>query len=326
MTGFLADAKPLPATNPRVAAPKSQRESSVPRKRMEKQYEGSYNFLDVEEMPTSLRPRSESSKWTRIIAQDDDAKDNRKKRASRDRSDTSSRPAKGAGNAYKRRYTAVSTATEDSSSDSDVPLSTQHAKNNRFTVATTGVSPITHRAKKHRPAPATMKTPSTTQQVTEQRPTPATTDGPISQTRTPSFAPTRAQNPLVISIEPASEGEEVNVKTEPLSGPALTKTTILASASHENKAPILVPLKSCRTPSQLFATLIKELEIHQDLAEDIKQISVTYTWTGKRLRIRKGNASEWQHFCKTVRTAWESSGKKPFPDGCEVEMVVHVDD
>ena len=193
----------------------------------------------------------------------------------------------------------------DSSSDSDIPLMTRQAPKRLKRVA------------------ALTPKPRLTYRIKEQRLTPASTVSPIPHTRNSSLKPTHLQDPILTYGNSTSDSEVV-VKVEPLSDPALNKTNILAYASHENRAPNLVPLKHCQTLDLLFSTLIRELDIDLNLVDSIKQISVTYCWSGKRLGIRRENELEWLHFCNTIRAAWASPVSRQFVDGCEVEMVLEV--
>lgn len=276
------------------------------------EYENAYNFLEYEEKATVLRPRPEASKWTRTVTED--IYDHRTKQSSQKSSHSrpqaptpslSSRPEIAPKSKKRRRVNNPPGRNLEDSDDSDAPLITRQS------------------VQKPLPTPTTTCTTS------------------VAPTRTSSSARTLTQNQVFVSVDSASEDEQsrgrtskhnvvieakdwpVDIKDEPLSGQALTKTVLFVSASNEDKAPLTVRLSSCRTSNQIFATLITELEILPEHARNVKHISVTYNWSGKRLLIRKGNSDDWYRFFRTVRMAWDSSAKK-FDDECEVEMTVHV--
>lgn len=351
MTGFMADAKPLPSSNPREVVPKPQGEAvSKPSKKRD--YDEHYNFLNYEEMPTYLRQRAKASKWSRSVPKDEDPENSGGYMDALGR-DISSRPTQNVGDLHtqgrrRRVVRSPSSIENNSNSDSRAPLSTRKLLKNLERTAATAESPVKGRSKKHRASStATAEPLSTTQQLQKHRPTPAITEPPsIPSTHRPSVDPTNAghmpnllntpgkntpEEPLAReSVNSNSKIIEIDdspakVKAEPLCGNAFTKTILLVTASNEDMVPLTVPLSSYSTPDLLFTTLLIDLQVPRKLREYVNRISVKYSWSGKRLLIRKGNSFEWNRFCQTLQLAWETLGEK-FGTECEVEMEVRVDE
>lgn len=311
MTGHTHNAKPIPEMLVQKPKPKdhdSRTHEDEP-----------YNFLDYEEKPTRTRSASNSKPRPPVV--DDDTTGTYGVHRKVPRSNMSSRVPDRAARALvrKRRPGAgpLKIDEEDSGSDSDAPLIAENPIKKRRKSTPAPVS------SKYTVPTANMHTPSA---IRKHRPTPASTQTPsVPSTCRPSVAPSDADRTRTTSEFPIEiEDSPAKVKTEPLSGDALTKTILFVTASNKTKAPLTVPLNSCRTSVQLFATLITELRIPSNVARNVEEISVTYTWGERALLIRKNNSDHWSRFCNTIRKAWESSAYR-FNDKCEVEMVVHVE-
>ena len=114
--------------------------------------------------------------------------------------------------------------------------------------------------------------------------------------------------------------------TEQLSTEAMARTSFIVTASNQPTiAPVTVPFTSCMAFDRLFETLISECDIRLETAQKVTKISAKNTWTGKQIRIRKGRPEDWMFFHRGLCKAWKQ-GSEQFEDGCEVEMMIHVDD
>ena len=111
-----------------------------------------------------------------------------------------------------------------------------------------------------------------------------------------------------------------------LSFKAMVRTTFIVTASNQlDMAPVMVPFMFCKTFDRLFDTLIFECGIRPESAKTVSNISATYSWNGKRMRIRRGRPEDWNLFHKGLCKAWVQ-GNERLEEGCEVEMMVHVDE
>ena len=122
------------------------------------------------------------------------------------------------------------------------------------------------------------------------------------------------------------EQHSASVKTEQLSYESMAKTTFIVTASNQPTiAPVIVPFTSCKTFDRLFETLISECDVRAESAKRVSKISAKNTWNGKQVRIRKGRTEDWTILYTGLCKAWNYESER-FEDGCEVEMVIHIDD
>ena len=276
----------------------------------EDESEPSWNFLDPVETETRLRPKITPPTWSRRIPSDHQGQDKgRPKPKPKYKKpalfETSSIAKSGDPvNAMKRSTLAQQTHKRShKSSDSDEPLAAKRSK-----------APL--------PSP--------------------------SQTRTSSVAASRTGNPTIIPLDSSEERESPQghdafmkkkakashkvdasiaaIKAEPLSADAVAKTVFRVSADNiPEKGPIHVPFKHSPTSDDLFTVLLRERKIRGELIVKISDVTATCTWgEKKKFGIRKGKLADWAAFYKYLRKAWESDSND-FEDGCEVDMMIHVD-
>ena len=98
---------------------------------------------------------------------------------------------------------------------------------------------------------------------------------------------------------------------------------VLAS-NQPGLAPVNIPLGSIATIEQLYQKLAAACELRVEESKRITAISVTYTWSGKQQRLRKGRAEDWELFKEVLDKAWNRHSDW-FDEGCEVSMMLHVD-
>ena len=111
-----------------------------------------------------------------------------------------------------------------------------------------------------------------------------------------------------------------------LSFKAMVRTNFVVTASNQrNMPPVTVPFMFCKTFDRLFDTLIFECNIRSESAKTVSNISAKYTWNGKSVRIRRGRHEDWNVFYKGLCKAWDH-GNERFEEGCEVEMILHLDE
>ena len=90
-------------------------------------------------------------------------------------------------------------------------------------------------------------------------------------------------------------------------------------------APVITPLGSVATIEQLYKKLAAACDLRPDMAKKITAISATYTWSGRKQRLRKGNAEDWNTFKSIVEKAWERDSDRS-KEACEVLMLLHVEE
>lgn len=154
-------------------------------------------------------------------------------------------------------------------------------------------------------------------------PTPHTTNSPehvtIESEKGSSAEPEIVQ-------ENAVPQHPVSIKPEPPTYEQMARTSLLVSASNQSDiAPASVPFAQCRTLDELFTTMISEYDIQSN--GRISKVSATYTWNGKRHLLRRDRQEDWVLFCNAIKKAWarEENQLKFLEDGCEVDMMVHVE-
>ena len=102
-------------------------------------------------------------------------------------------------------------------------------------------------------------------------------------------------------------------------------TRLVVSASNQpGLAPVHIALGSIATIEQLYRKLAAACELRLEESRKITAVSVTYTWSGKQQRLRKGQAEDWELFKEVLDKAWERHFDR-FDEGCEVNMMLHVD-
>lgn len=89
-------------------------------------------------------------------------------------------------------------------------------------------------------------------------------------------------------------------------------------------APVNIPLGSVPSIETLFNKLAKACQLRFNEAKKIAAVSVLYTWTGERQRLRKGESEDWEYFNNVLAKEYERNPTR-FEEGCHVDMMVHVD-
>lgn len=113
-------------------------------------------------------------------------------------------------------------------------------------------------------------------------------------------------------------------------------TRLYVSVSTNDKQsspyPLSIPLEDClhvqRSPSvtlfpEILAALVENEDLTREQASMVKNAGVSYGWNGKKMRLRVGNTSDWNEFCREIEAAWR--GHEEFrQDGCDVAFDVLV--
>ena len=349
MTGRQAD-----ATTTVINQPASSKEGTSEEETSGTEDDKPYNFLDVEETPTILRPLANVNRIRHYSHNDQEvdgavatsALKNKRKRTRRhspkDQKVGRAKATDPPENKSKRQRHRVSAPagncrvshptrshTGESSSDSDVPLTARLATRKRcltFSDAPVSNSPAQKR-KLHR-GKASNITTQTTSPFANPNARSLARRTLNAQRPTPSANHAERMSPIVdliaLSSEPSrAQGEGVHTKNELLDPGLMARTIFRVSASnHPNRGPIHVPFISCSTPSKLFSELISERQIAPELAK--KVTSLTATCSGESFGIRKDRPQDWVFFCEHLREVWEEKMDKK--EKCKVDIMIHVDD
>ena len=313
MTGRKADARALgnikklakPTSNSKASSGPSSSLKDVRAKKHqtvtgdpEDDNDSGWNIFDYVETETVLRPNPPRTKWTRESLNRSEAPDSvkpteragRPKKAGQKRrtnvNHSTSQKWK-TPNLHPRTHQKLSTG---SSTDSDTPL----------------LSNIT---KRHRPSP------------------PTTRDQSIATIQTASRAPGLVSRPSIVSLVSDSDEERPKtIKNEPLSASARAGTLLKVSMHNQpEKLEISVPLGACRTSNELFDKLTTEWRLRPEIANKVNFISARYRWSGEGHGMRRGEASDWELFCATIRETWDKK-ESDVKDRCIVEMKLIADD
>ena len=87
----------------------------------------------------------------------------------------------------------------------------------------------------------------------------------------------------------------------------------------------MTPLGSVTSIEQLYDKLAIDCELRPNVAKKIIAVSATYTWSGEKQRLRKGQSEDWELFKNIIERAWESDADR-FDEACKVSMMLHVDE
>ena len=98
---------------------------------------------------------------------------------------------------------------------------------------------------------------------------------------------------------------------------------VVSASSQPDLAPVNIRFAVCGDINSLFAKLGYECDLGRETVNKISNISATYTWSGDRHRLRKGNEEDFDLFREILRTAWERNAAR-FADGCKINMLLHV--
>ena len=117
-----------------------------------------------------------------------------------------------------------------------------------------------------------------------------------------------------------------SVKSECVSDDILAATFFTVTASNQpTMAPVTVAFKYCSSFDLFFPTMIAECGIRDIPDNKIMAISATYTWNQKKHRIRRNRAEDWTVFCTALGKTWDRNADQ-FQDGCEVALLIHVEE
>lgn len=73
---------------------------------------------------------------------------------------------------------------------------------------------------------------------------------------------------------------------------------------------------------QLFTHLSGQLGINLDA---VAIISVNFPWGGEVIHLRQGRQEDFDKFQEILRQAWMKD-PSAFQEGCEIEILLHVDE
>ena len=125
-------------------------------------------------------------------------------------------------------------------------------------------------------------------------------------------------------IKPDGSTDKCQIEIEPLSAEAMNNTFFIVSASNQSTmGPVTTALAACWNFQTLFSTPTSECGVKPTMARGVAAITATFTWSGKKHRIRKERQEDWLIFCNVLQKAWDSHSDK-FVEGCEVEMLIHI--
>ena len=106
------------------------------------------------------------------------------------------------------------------------------------------------------------------------------------------------------------------------------ETILLVSASNRpDEPPCHIHLREEWTLSDLFDSAIDGCELRGQAPETVKSIQATFLWDDRRMqRLRKDRPDDWTIFWQALRRAWTQKRGSLTEHGCEIEMVVRVEE
>ena len=98
----------------------------------------------------------------------------------------------------------------------------------------------------------------------------------------------------------------------------------MAASNQPELAPVNIPLGSVPSIETLFTKLGTACDLRPIEVKKITAVSVLYTWSGERQRLRKGRSEDWDYFNRVLSKEYARNPTR-FEEGCHVDMTVHVD-
>ena len=99
---------------------------------------------------------------------------------------------------------------------------------------------------------------------------------------------------------------------------------VVAASNQPGMAPVNIQLGSVRSIENLFILLATACELRPIEIKKITAVSVHYTWSGERQRLRKGRSEDWEYFNRVLSKEYERNPTR-FEESCNVDMMLHVD-
>ena len=76
---------------------------------------------------------------------------------------------------------------------------------------------------------------------------------------------------------------------------------------------------------RILTALIEDEDLTEEQARRVKSAGVTYGWNGKKMRLRKGNAADWNYFRRELEAGWTRRNELKM-EQCEVALEILVSD
>ncbi|KAL8909422.1 MAG: hypothetical protein Q9207_000257 [Kuettlingeria erythrocarpa] len=140
--------------------------------------------------------------------------------------------------------------------------------------------------------------------------------------------------PLVVASEPRrkqrcfvdSGDDEPSAAPDTSPHQSLVKTFLMVTAEFRpERGPVHVVYEPSHGTDRLFDRLATECRIPAEIIKNVTELIATFTWTGKRLRIRKAVEGDLSVFEASIVRAREEDYVR-FKHGCEVEIHLHIDE
>ena len=133
--------------------------------------------------------------------------------------------------------------------------------------------------------------------------------------------PTTAQKEMDRHIKLQHMMNANRVKNNPM------KPVLVVSASNQpNDAPSHVYLREDWAIADLFSTLVNDCKPRVRQGETLRFIETRFLWDGRKQRLRENNPDDWAIFWEALRRAWRQKRSYFLENGCEIEMVLRVEE
>lgn len=105
------------------------------------------------------------------------------------------------------------------------------------------------------------------------------------------------------------------------------KTVLVVSASNgSNDAPARAYFKQSWTVPEIFEALLDECDVRGQAAEAVSTIKATFIWNKRAQLLRKDKPDDWNIFMEALRRAWNKHRNYFVESGCEIEMILCVEE
>lgn len=145
---------------------------------------------------------------------------------------------------------------------------------------------------------------------------------------TPPQSTQSAQSLRPSEVIDLSDDSEPEIKGEPSMPEHSDKTILLVRSSNKPKrAPARVlPDADCKDIAGLFDIATTQCNMKPPAARKVSEISATFMTSGKEYLLRRSVPADWDFFYAALHKTWERDAEMFGDEGCEIEMVVDVED
>ena len=105
-------------------------------------------------------------------------------------------------------------------------------------------------------------------------------------------------------------------------GRAIRTILRVSTSKKPAKAPINILLGNCKDVVEFYSKVLSQCTTS---ADEVYELSATFTWNGRGNRIRKDNYDDWSFFYEDLQSSWKRDVNKFINGTCEIEIILHME-